>query len=126
MIIFGQITSIVDKKELKIRHGIVEIRKDVERFDVTWIPDNMIGANNNCCDYAQIMKMINETYPDCITIYPEGINAVTLVRLLYDTYGNYSLILREVQRGGEFVEKYASYELILNLKPEVRRKIDAG
>ena len=126
MIIFGQITSIVDKKELKISHGILEIRKNVERFDVTWIPENMNGGNNNCCDYEQIMKMINETYPDCITIYPEGINAVTLIRLLYDTYGNYSLIIREVQRGGEFVEKYASYELILNLKPEVRRKIDAG
>jgi len=107
---------------MEIRHGILERRKDIEHFDVTEIPDNIYGRSNNCCDYEQIMKMINETSPDCITIYPEWINAVTLVRLLHDTHGNYSSNTREVQRGGEFVEKYVSYELILYLKPEVRRK----
>jgi hypothetical protein len=36
--------------------------------------------------------------------------------------GNYLSKTREIQRGEEFVEKYASYELNLYLRPEVRRK----
>ncbi|HEX5185581.1 MAG TPA: hypothetical protein VFV86_01725 [Nitrososphaeraceae archaeon] len=122
MIIFGQITSIMAKKDLEIRHGILEGRKEVEYFNLTSIPDNISERTNNCCNYEQIMKMINKTHPDCITIYPEGLNAVTLVRLLHDTHANYSSNTREIQRGGEFVEKYTSYELILNLRPEVRGK----
>jgi len=122
MIIFGQITSIMAKKDLEIRHGILEGRKDVEYFNLTCIPGDISERTNNCCNYEQIMKMINETHPDCITIYPEELNAVTLVRLLHDTHANYSSNTREIQRGGEFVEKYTSYQLILNLRPEVRGK----
>ena|SRR6476660_6518113 len=103
MIIFGQITSIMAKKDLEIRHGILDGRKDAEYFDLTHIPDNISELTNNCCNYVQIMNIMNETHHDCITIYPEEINAVTLVRLLHDTHGNYSSNTREIQRGGEFV-----------------------
>ena len=80
MIIFDQITSIMAKKDFEIRHGILEGRKDVEYFNLTCIPDNISERTNNCCNYEQIMKMINEIRPDCITIYPEDLNAVTLIR----------------------------------------------
>lgn len=93
-------------KELKIRRGVLERRNDVECFDVTWLPNNTYRPINNCCDYENVMELISKTYPDNIVINPEGLNAVTLVQMLYETDENYYSITRKVQRGGEFVEKY--------------------
>ena len=110
-------------REMKIKHWILKRGNDTEYFDVTRIPNNVYGAIDNCCDYENVMKIINETYPDIIFIDPEGLSALKLVQLLYDTHPNYYPSTRKVQRGGEFVEKYVSYELILHLKPEVKRKL---
>ena len=112
----------MDSKELKIRRGVLERGNDVECFDVTWLPNNTYKPINNCCDYENVIELISKTYPDNIIISPEGLNAVTLVQMLYETDENYYPITRKVQRGGEFVEKYVSYELILVLKPEAKKK----
>jgi hypothetical protein len=110
-------------RELKIRHRVLEKGNGVDYFDVMWIPSNGFGSINNPCDYEKVMETINETYPDSIVIDPEGFNALTLVQFLYDTYPNYDSSVRKVQRGGEFVEKYESYELLLHLKPKVKREL---
>ncbi len=115
----------MDGKKLKISRR--DLKKgndnDIEYFDLTWIPNNTDESTNNSFGYENIMKVINKTYPESIVISPEGINGVTLVRLLHETRDNYYPSTREVGRGGEFVEKYMSYELILNLKSDSRRKI---
>jgi hypothetical protein len=110
-------------REMKIKHWILKRGNDTEYFDVTRIPNNVYGAIDNCCDYERIMETINESYPDSIVIDPEGFKALTVVRFLYDTHSNYDSSVRKVQRGGEFVEKYVSYELLLHLKPKVKREL---
>ena len=117
-----KLPKIVDSKELKIRRGVLERGNDVECFDVTWLPNNTYKPINNCCDYENVIELISKTYPDIIVISPDGLNAVTLVQMLYETDENYYPITRKIQRGGEFVEKYVSYELILVLKPEAKKK----
>ena len=41
------------------------------------------------------MELISKTYPDNIVINPEGLNAVTLVQMLYETDENYYPITRK-------------------------------
>ena len=118
-----KVPEIVDGKKLNISRRDLKKGNDIEYFDVTWIPNNTDESTNNSFGYENIMKVINKTYPESIVISPEGINAVTLVRLLHEIRDNYYPSTREVERGGEFVEKYTSYELILNLKSDSRRKI---
>lgn len=110
-------------RELKISHRIHEKGNGVDYFDVMWIPNSGYGAANNPCDYKKVMEVINETRPETIVIGPEGFDALTLVRFLYDTSSNYDSSVRKVRRGGEFVEKYVSYELLLHLKPKVKREL---
>ena len=111
-------------RELRISHGILEKGNNgVDYFNVMWIPSNGYGAINNPCDYEKVMETINETHPDSIVIDPEGFNALTVIRLLYDTQPNYNSSVRKVHRGGEFVEKYVSYELLLHLNQKLKREL---
>ncbi|MDN5868912.1 MAG: hypothetical protein L0H55_16115, partial [Candidatus Nitrosocosmicus sp.] len=93
---------------LNIKRSKVKTSKDDEKFEVIGIPDSIYGRNNDYCDYEVVMKIINDNFPNSITINPEGINGVTLVQLLHDTFEIYSSDTRKVERGGEFVEKYTS------------------
>lgn len=108
----------MQNRELRISHIIVEKGNDADYFDVMWIPNNGYRDVKNPCDYEKVMEIINETRPDSIVIDPEGFNALTIVRFLYDTRSNYDSTVRKVQRGGEFVEKYMSYELLLHSRPK--------
>lgn len=108
----------MNKRELKIKSQILERQAgDVEYFEVAISSDGALAdETSNNCDYKCVIEMVNKTRPNIIVIDPDGINSITIVRFLYDL-DNYSPSAREVQRGGEFVEKYISYELIFNLKP---------
>ena len=104
-------------KELKIKRRTFEKDNGVDYFDISWIPNDVNGAIKNPCNYENILKIINETYPDNVVINPEGFSALSMVQFLYDTHPKYESSVRKVQRGGEFMEKYTSYEILLQLKP---------
>lgn len=84
-----KLPKIVDIKELIIRRGFLERGNYVKCFDVTWLFNNTYRLINNCCDYENVMELISKTYPDNIVIDPEGLSAVTLVQMLYETDENY-------------------------------------
>lgn len=110
--------------ELRIRCGILDKGSEVQYFDVTWMPDNVYRGIDNPCNYESVMKMINDIYPDSIVFDPEGISGLTLAQFLYDTHSNYDSSVRKIQRGGEFVEKFVSYEIILHLKQKFKENLD--
>lgn len=105
-------------KELKIKSQIIKrMVNDEELFEVTCSPDLASGGETrNNYNYENVIGLISKTNPDIIVIAPEEINSVTLVQYIHDLNMNYYTNAIEVQRGGEFVEKYISYELIFHHK----------
>lgn len=85
-------------------------------FEVAWSPNHAYHEANGNCDYESVLKLVTQTWPATIIIDSEGMNSITLVRLLHDLQEKYNPSTRIVQRGGEFVEKYSYHELILQLK----------
>lgn len=106
----------MNNDELKIKCPTFVQTGDVEFFEVAWSPNHVYHETNGNYDYESVLKMVNKTWPAMIIIDPEGMNSITLVRLLHDLQEKYNPSTRIVHRGGEFVEKYSYYELILQLK----------
>lgn len=106
----------MNNDELKIKCQTFVQTRDKEFFEVTWSPDHVYRETNSNLDYERILKMVNEACPSIIVIDPEGMNSITLVKLLHDLQEKYNPSTRTIQRGGEFVEKFLYHELILQLK----------
>jgi hypothetical protein len=109
------------REELKIKCQTLAQTGDSEFFEVAWSPDHVYYDTSNNCDYESVLRVINKSSPAMIVIDPEGMDSITLVRFVHDLQEKYNLSTREVERGGEFVEKYSYYELILQLKQKVLR-----
>lgn len=107
----------MSNEEMKIKCQTFAQAEDTEVFEVTWSPNNNTNHETKSnCDYESVLDLANKTLPTLIVIDPEDMNSVTLVRFLHDLLEKYDPSTRIVQRGGEFVEKYSYYELILQLK----------
>jgi len=107
----------MDDEVLKIKSQTLPRTDDTEYFEVAWSSEPGYHESNNNYDYKRVLEIIIKTCPTRIVIDPEGMNSITLVRLLHDLQ-MYHITTRRIQRGGEFVEKYFYYDLVLQLKPK--------